>query len=189
MASIPYADEGDPAVAAVLVMARGKREAVGHMHRQMAHVPPLVEAFELYSAMIRTKLPLDFELWGLAILRTVQVNRDAYQWRRCVQLGRRSGLEDAKIIELWDWRNSDRYTARQKAALAIVDEHCVERPKTRSAAAAAGGILTDPEIVGICTVMGWFLLTFALIQPLALAADDPAETPDLVALDAKNHAN
>lgn len=189
MANIPYADDADPAVAAVLEMARGKREAVGHMHRQMAHFPPLVEAFEAYSTMIRTRLPLDFELWGLVILRTVQVNEDAYQWKRCVQLGRKAGLADAKIIELWDWRNSTLYSPRQKAALAVVDEHCLERPSRRTAAADARSVLSDPEIVGICTVIGWFLLTFALIQPLALAADDPSEEPELVALDAKKHAN
>lgn len=188
MANIPYANETNSAVATVLEMARGRREAVGQMHKQMAHFPPLVEAFELYSTMIRTKLPLDFELWGLAILRAVQVNKDAYQWKRCVQLGRKAGLDDAKIIELWNWQNSDRYTARQKAAFAIVDEHCLQRPRRPSAAATARGLLSDSEIVGICTVMGWFLLTFALIQPLGLAADDPLEAPELVSLEAKEHA-
>jgi len=183
MASIPFVNETDAETAALLKWAAGRREAVGAMHRQMAHIPPLLEAFELYSTMIRSKLPLDRELWGLVILRTVQTSNVPYQWRRCVQIGRRTGMDDAKIIELWNWQNSDLYSERQKAAFAIVDEHCLHRPARRVAAEAALGLLTAPEIVAVCTLMGWFALTFAFIEPLRLSEDDPDEPPELVALD------
>jgi alkylhydroperoxidase family enzyme len=187
MASIPHPDPNDPAVAAVLNEVRSNRGAVGSFHTQMAHVPALVEAFERYSAMIRTQLPLEFELFGLVVLRTVQLQSDTYEWPICVSIGRKGGIDDAKIIELWDWRNSAHFTPRQKAALAIVDEHVGSgRSGRRTAAAAALGTLTEREIIGVCAVMGWFLFIGSFTLPLELV---PASYDVPFAMDAERHEN
>lgn len=187
MSNIPEADQSNPEVAAVLDMVRQKRGMLGSLHKRMAHVPALVEAFEAFSSSVH-KLPIEFEVFALVVLRTVQLIEDNYEWPICVSLAQKAGLADAKIIELWDWRNSSHFSPRQKAALAIIDEHCLERPATRTATAAARAHLTDPEIVAVCTVMGWFLLIGTFTTPLALIQENPA-APVLVALDARTHAN
>lgn len=187
MSNIPEADQSDPAVIAMMDMVRQKRGAIGSLHKRMGHIPELVEAFETFSTMIHS-LPIEFNIFAVVVLRTVQVIDDNYEWPICVSLARKAGLGDERIIELWDWRNSSHFSSRQKAALAIVDEHCVERPITRVAAKDARSQLTDPEIVAVCTVMGWFLLIGCFTGPLALLQENPSD-PVLVAIDARTHAN
>lgn len=188
MASIPYVDENNPEARDALAFAIERRGAIGTLHRQMAYVPALVEAFEAYSTMVRSKLPLEFGLFGLLVLRTVQAIDDPYQWRRCVPIARRGGVPDAQILELWNWRASGQFDARQKAALAIVDEHCIEKPERPIAAEAARSQLSEAEIVAVCTVIGWYLVTAAFTKPLRLVEDDPLEPPEPCAIDARSRA-
>jgi|GEM_PF-2791860 len=174
MANLPYADETSPDVTRVLTAARRNRgRDVGLMHRQMAHVPALVDGFEAFSKMIRSQTGLESGLFGLVVLRTIQLHGDAYQWNFSASLGLKAELSEARLAALWAWPDSDLFSTREKAALAIVDEHCTGRVTPREAAGRARAVLRDPEIVAVCALMGWFLFTLSLTTPLVLGEDAP----------------
>lgn len=175
MAHIRYTSEDDtPEIAAALAGSVALRGKVGSLHRAMAHAPKLVVGFEKFSETIRKELPLEFGLFALVTLRTVQAQGDRYEWSRCLPIALANGISLEKAAALIDWASSDHFTAREKAALAIVDEHVLRRIDGEPAALRAKASLSEAEIVSICAVMGWFLFCGALTMPLRLFADDPA---------------
>ena len=175
MAHIRYTSEDDsPEIAAALAGSVALRGKVGSLHRAMAHAPKLVTGFEKFSETIRKELPLGFDLFALVTLRTVQAQGDRYEWTRCLTIALNSGISLEKTRSLIDWASSEHFTDREKAALAIVDEHLLRRIDGEPAALRAQAWLSEPEIVSVCAVMGWFLFCGALTMPLGLFADDAA---------------
>jgi len=172
MTLIPPPDSLDPVVSRLLGSVQQRRGGYGLLHRQMAHLPPLVEAFEALSDVIRQELPIGFDLFGLIVLRTVQLNQDPYQWPVCVKIARDRGMSDTVIDALPDWRASGLFTERQKAALSIVDETMTAPPGRPRATAEAQAVLTPAEIVSVCAVIGWFRLIGALTIPLDLSTPE-----------------
>lgn len=175
MAHIRYTEmDESPEIAAALANSIALRGKVGSLHRAMAHAPRLVVGFEKFSETIRKELPLGFDLFAIVTLRTVQALGDDYEWARCLPIALNNGIAIEKARSLQNWAGSDHFTDREKAALAIVDEHVLRRVDGEPSALKARAHLREDEIVSVCAVMGWFLFCGALTMPLGLFADDPA---------------
>lgn len=174
MAHVRYTEESDSSeIAAALRAVSTARGQAGRLFRAMANAPQLVFGFERFSETIRKQLPLDFGLFALVTLRTVQLQGDRYEWSRCQTIALNGGIAEGKVADLWSWSSSTLFDAREKAALGIVDEHFKIAVGDLAAAARAKAHLRDEEIVSVCAVMGWFLFIGAITMPLDLVADDP----------------
>lgn len=71
----------------------------------------------LYGALDRSSSPVEPALRSLVTVRVSQIN-----WCRfCVDINQatllRRGVTEAKVLDLADWRNSSRFTPRERAAL------------------------------------------------------------------------
>jgi alkylhydroperoxidase family enzyme len=190
MSRIAYVDEANcsPEAARALANSIAIRGKIGNFHRAMAHSPPLVDAFETFSLAVRTRLAIEFPLYALVVLRTVQLRRNRYEWPRCVPVGLANGVKPEQVIELWRWRESPFFDARHRAALSIVDEYVGTNDVAARTIASAKESLSDAEIVSVCAGIGWFMLCFAIIVPLGLADDDSPQPQPLVGMDEQRFA-
>lgn len=178
MAHVRYTQEGDsPQIAVALAGSVALRGAIGSLHRAMAHAPNLLIGFEAFSLTIRKELPLDYPIFAIVCLRTVQATRDSYEWTRCQRIALQTGIPVEKVASLLRWEGASLFDPRERAALGIVDEHCLGRDFGQPAAILARAALREEEIVSVCAVMGWFRFCAALTMPLGLIDDDPP--PDL----------
>jgi len=79
----------------------------------------------------------------------------------------RAGLSEPQIEGVADWRaHPERYDAVEQAVLAYVEESAAGFRVGDATFAALKAQLSDPEIVDLSLVVGWYLLCAALLVPL-----------------------
>ena len=178
MAAISLVEDSTASPAAVAALDRvvEGRGYASDLHRALAHVPDALDAFEQFSAQIRSG-PLAAGLRELATLRVSQLLGNEYEWRRHVPAGVREGLRPEQIAELWRWNSSAEFGNAERAVLRFVDEHLHQEDITAEAVDALCVHLAEPEIVALCLTVGWYLLVSSVILPLRLIEDD--DTPEV----------
>jgi alkylhydroperoxidase family enzyme len=78
-------------------------------------------------------------------------------------VGVRQGIDDATLAELPDWRQSDRFGARERAALGLADALVRDSEVSDECFAAVREHFSEPETVELVFVIGYqtFASTFA----------------------------
>ena len=57
----------------------------------------------------------------LVILRGGQLMRSEYEWAQHLPMARKAGVREAQISDLAEWRTSNQFDEREKAALALAE--------------------------------------------------------------------
>jgi alkylhydroperoxidase family enzyme len=101
----------------------GRRGNVINVYRMLLHSPPLAATWYDHLNAVRWKTTLEGRLRELVIIRIGILNRAAYILRQHVpKLALADGVTQAECDALADWRNSDLFSERERAALAYADE-------------------------------------------------------------------
>jgi 4-carboxymuconolactone decarboxylase len=97
-----------------------------NLYRALANHAPLVAAWTEFSKVLRYDTRTPRALRELVILRGAQLIRSEYEWAQHLAMARKSGVREAQIASLADWRNSAQFDGREKAALALCEavSHC-----------------------------------------------------------------
>ena len=90
-----------------------------NLYRGLANHPPLVAAWTEFSKVLRYDTRTPRALRELVILRGAQMMRSEYEWAQHLPMARKSGVREAQIAALAQWRSSTEFDAREKAALAL----------------------------------------------------------------------
>jgi|SRR5690348_17289180 alkylhydroperoxidase family enzyme len=90
-----------------------------NLYRGLANHPPLVAAWTEFSRVLRYDTRTPRALRELVILRGAQMMRSEYEWAQHLPMARKSGVREAQIAALAQWRSSTEFDAREKAALAL----------------------------------------------------------------------
>lgn len=92
-----------------------------NLYRALANHPDIIAAWTEFANALRNGTRTARALRELVILRGAQLSRSEYEWAHHVKMARKAGVREAQIAVLGNWRSSDEFDAREKAALAIAD--------------------------------------------------------------------
>jgi alkylhydroperoxidase family enzyme len=90
-----------------------------NLYRALGNHPPLVAAWTEFSKVLRYDTRTPRALRELVILRGAQLIRSEYEWAQHLPMARKSGVREAQIAALAQWRSSPEFDARERAALAL----------------------------------------------------------------------
>ena len=90
-----------------------------NLYKALANHPALVAAWTEFSRVLRYDTRTPRPLRELVILRGAQLMRSEYEWAQHLAMARKSGVREAQIASLGQWRTSPEFDAREKAALAL----------------------------------------------------------------------
>lgn len=121
MARIPYADISDPQIEPLVDRIVAERGSVLHLYQMLLHSPPVAEGWLSLLTAVRQQSELRGAIRELVIVRVAQLNGASYEAEQHTPIALSLGITQAQLTALGDWRNSDSFTADQRAALALTD--------------------------------------------------------------------
>ncbi len=92
-----------------------------NLYRALGNHPKLAAAWTEFSKALRYDTRTPRALRELVILRGAQLVRSEYEWAQHLAMARNSGVREAQIAALADWRISSEFSEQEKAALAIAE--------------------------------------------------------------------
>ncbi len=92
-----------------------------NLYRVLAHHPTLLSAWIEFAHTLRRECTTARTLRELMILRGAQLAGSAYEWHQHRRWARQQGVAAEQIEELAMWRGSPRYSAAERAALALTE--------------------------------------------------------------------
>ena len=124
MARVPLIDpDRHPELAEFTTRVRNRRRGrVINVYRMLLHSPPLAESWFEHVNRVRWDTTIDGKLREIVIVRLAHLAKSAYVLGQHVpELAGAEGVPSEACAALQDWRNSDLFDARERAALAYAD--------------------------------------------------------------------
>ncbi|HXJ08265.1 MAG TPA: carboxymuconolactone decarboxylase family protein [Burkholderiales bacterium] len=92
-----------------------------NLYKALGNHPQLAGAWTEFSKTLRHDARTPRALRELVILRGAQLMQSEYEWAQHLRMARNSGVREAQILELQNWRASGEFDAKERAALAIAE--------------------------------------------------------------------
>lgn len=92
-----------------------------NLYRGLANHPRLVEAWTEFSKTLRYDTRTPRALRELVILRGAQLMKSEYEWAQHLKMARQAGVTEAQIAALGNWRGSQSFSGKEKAALGLAE--------------------------------------------------------------------
>jgi 4-carboxymuconolactone decarboxylase len=108
----------------------------------------------------------------IVILRAAFVRQSTYEWHQHVRIARDTGLSDADIDAVRDWRNTTAFSDDERALLGFVDELANGRPSDESLAALSRG-RTPGEVFGVLYLITLYFQLAHVMAALDLETEEP----------------
>jgi len=99
-----------------------RRGQVSLLFQMLLSSPPVAAGWLHLGSAIRYETELDGVVRELAICRVGQLTDAEYEWQAHAPLALREGATQAQLDELARWRESDRFSPAQRAALAFTEQ-------------------------------------------------------------------
>jgi alkylhydroperoxidase family enzyme len=163
-------EEGHPELAALIAKIRAERRgALINVYRLLLHAPALAEPWlELVNAG-RWKTALSGRLREAVIIRVGHLNGTDYVVRQHVgALALAEGLTQAECDALADWRGSELFDARERAALAYADAMTQAVQVPEEVFAPLQKHLDERQIVELTVLIGLYNMHTRVVTALAI---------------------
>lgn len=172
MARIPYPD---PTLQSAELQDRLQRLGSLNVTRMMSHSEGAMQAYSRLGTFLLRKGTLDPVLREVVILRIGQLRGSEYEWHQHVSVARAVGMDEATLQAIED-QAFERLNERQRIALAVAEE--IERDGGASATTFARAVaqFTPEELVELCLVAGYYIMTAGLLLSFEIEIED---TPPL----------
>jgi len=92
-----------------------------NLYKALGNHPKLTAAWTEFSKTLRHDTRTSRALRELVILRGAQLMQSEYEWAQHLRMARNSGVREAQILQLKNWKSSAEFDAKEKAALAIAE--------------------------------------------------------------------
>ena len=172
MARIPYPD---PASQSDEVKERLNRVGSLNVTRMMSHSEGVMLAFSKMGTQLLLKGKLDPVLREAVILRIGQLCRSDYEWHQHVSVARAVGMDDPTLEALAGGEH-DRLDHRIQLALRFAEEIHRDNRASEATVAEAAATFSPAELVELCIVAGYYIMTAGYLNSLAIEIED---TPPL----------
>jgi len=171
MARVPLIDEKDHPEFAELVekFRSGRRGRLINIYRMLLNSPALAESWFNHSNAVRWKTALDGRLREIVIIRMGHLTGSQYVLRQHVPaLALADGVSVGECDALADWRASQFFSARERAALAYADVMTQEIVVPDDIFAEVARHFDKRQIVELTVLIGSYNMNARVLQALEL---------------------
>ena len=142
-----------------------------NLYRALANHPALVAAWTEFSRMLRYDTRTPRALRELVILRGAQLMRSEYEWAQHLPMARKSGVREAQIQALDQWRTSREFDQREKAALELAEAVTHGRVSEEVHARAARHF-DHHDYVELAAVAAFYAMVGRMLDAMGVALDE-----------------
>ena len=171
MARIPLMEpEQHPELEPVLAKIRsGRRGTIINVYKLLLHSPGIAEVWLDLINAVRWKVDLDGRLREIVIIRIGYLNRCSYVVNQHVPLhSAPEGLTQAECDALADWRATDMFSARERAALAFTDASTCDVDVPDPVFEALRPHFNERQIVELTVLAGTYNMHTRMCQALRI---------------------
>ncbi len=171
MARVPLIDVDDhPELAELAARIRGRRRGkIINVYRALLHSPPLAESWFEHINRVRWGTEIDGRLREIVIIRLGFLVESAYVLRQHVpRLAAGEGMTEAECEALRDWRGSDLFDERERAALAYVDAMTLAITVPDDVFAPLKAHFSDRRIVELTVMIGAYISHSRVLRALEI---------------------
>jgi alkylhydroperoxidase family enzyme len=166
---------GNPVLAEMYARIRAHRGHVLNIHQVCGIAPKLLRAQAAYASAMREESSLPRDLQELLIMRVAQVNVSVYEQSVHRSIAIKCGVAPAKLDALPAWRDAALFDARERAALAYVEQAGRDGNVDDATFAAAQRCFSPQEIVEVTVLIAWYVGNSRFVRALRIASEK-AET-------------
>ena len=142
-----------------------------NLYRCLANHPALVAAWTEFSKMLRHDTRTPRALRELVILRGGQLMRSEYEWAQHLPMARKSGVREAQIAALANWRTSAEFDEREKAALELA-EGVTNGHVSDEAYARARRHFDEHDYVELAAVAAFYAMVGRMLDAMGVPLDE-----------------
>lgn len=118
----PASDRGEPAeVRETFESIRARGGEPSPLYRTLAYAPGLLHTWAAFAHALRTHTQLPRSLAELVIMRLAQLSGAPYQWAYHWTSSLAAGLTESQLRALEEWKGSQEFDTRQRAALTYAE--------------------------------------------------------------------
>jgi alkylhydroperoxidase family enzyme len=171
MSRLPADLPDDPIITELFARVAAHHGRVLNIHRAVGHAPKILRAQAAYAGALREESSLPRTLQVLLVLRTAQVNRSPYEPSVHRPTALRLGVPAAKVDALAMWKDSTLFDARERAALAFVDQMADRGEVDDATFAETAKIFTAQEIIELAAIIAWYVGNARFVRALRIAPE------------------
>lgn len=142
-----------------------------NLYRALANHPALVAAWTEFSRMLRYETRTPRALRELVILRGAQLMRSEYEWAQHLAMARKSGVREAQIQALDQWRSSGEFDEREKAALEVAEAVTVGHV-TDELHARVSRHFDEHDYVELAAVTAFYAMVGRMLDAMGVPLDE-----------------
>ncbi len=141
-----------------------------NLYRALGNQPALVAAWTEFFNSVRHESRTPRRLREIMILRTAQLARSEYEWAHHLTMARTAGVREEQIAQLADWRVSQQFDERERAALALT-EAVTACKMTDEVHAEARRHFSDADYVELCLTAAAYAMVSRMLDALGVELD------------------
>jgi 4-carboxymuconolactone decarboxylase len=161
----------DPILADIFARILAKRGRLLNIHQVVGHAPKMLQAQAAYAAALREESSLPRSLQELLILRVAQMNASDYEQSVHRPIAISCGVTPEKIAALASWQSSSLFDAKERTALAFVEQAAGSGEVADSVFAAAKKEFGAQQIVELAALVGWYVGNSRFVRALRIASE------------------
>ncbi len=166
--------EDRPELSELVAKISGARGRLLNIYRVLLHSAPVTEAWLTFISTLRSDTSLDVQTLELAITRIGIVNRAEYILRQHVpNYVLKAGLTMDKIDTLPQWRESQAFSASERALLAYVDAMTREIDVDDATFGELRKHYNEQQVVELTVLVGAYNMHSRLVKALNIDLETP----------------
>jgi alkylhydroperoxidase family enzyme len=170
---IPFHDENDPAIAALVETIRARRGGqLLDLDRMLIHSPPYAQGWNTLLGAVRRSLDLDAQLRELAICTVARLNDARYEWRQHAPEYLAAGGTQEKLDALDDVASAardTRFDALERATLALSLEMTLNVQVSDGTMAEVRRLLGDRQAVELVGTIAAYNMVSRFLEALGIS--------------------
>jgi len=172
MARIPYADLDQETIQPIVKQITAERGSVIHLYQMLLHSPPVAQGWLDYLTAIRQKTSISGALRELIIMRVAILNRAPYEADQHAPIALQEGLSQAQLDALEHWHDSELFTDKQRAVLALTDEMTLTVQVSKEVFAAVREHFGPQQLVEITATIAAYNMVSRFLEAMQIHSDD-----------------
>lgn len=154
---------------------RDRLVAIGSLNvtRMMSHAEGAMLAYSKLGTQLLLRGKLDPVLREIVILRIGQLCGSAYEWHQHASVARAVGMSEATLQAVAD-QTFDRLSDAQQVAIAVAEQIKRDGGASFETFACAKLLFSSEELVELCLVAGYYIMTAGLLLSFDVEIEDTA---------------
>jgi alkylhydroperoxidase family enzyme len=161
----------DPILSELFTRIRAHRGHVLNIHRVSGHAPKLLRATAAFTSAMRNEASIPRDLQELVIMRVAQVNDSAYEQSVHRPIAIACGSSPEKVDAVASWRDSGLFDARERTALAYVEQAARSGEVDDETFAAMQRTFSPQEIVELTAIIAWYVGNARTVRALRIVPE------------------